>query len=258
VLSLRGEERLGYRAYGAPFLTPLERDALERFASLGSRRVDAQARERLLAGTPAALLRRLVLRGLLSEEDGRPRITFHGRTVLESADRRPLLCVDLDGVLSVDEPSRVTIDDEVVVDGARLLIPRGMRSRIERLQEQFACVWASSWEHDAGSAVGRPLGVAGWPVISLTGARYSEPTWKLHPVSRWAADRPLAWIDDELGGDAREWAAEREAAGVPTMLVRCDPHVGLREVDTKALLRFAQSVRRGRQHFATRERTMKP
>ena len=45
-----------------------------------------------------------------------------------------------------------------------------------------------------------------------------ELTWAI------AGDRPLAWLDEALAPEVREWAAERH---VPTLLIDVDPAIGL-------------------------------
>ena len=62
------------------------------------------------------------------------------------------------------------------------------------------------------------------------------PTYKLPVVKRFVRDRPAAWVDDELGEDVIAWADQREQ---PTMLVHCDPRVGLTDEHVDDLLAFA-------------------
>jgi len=61
--------------------------------------------------------------------------------------------------------------------------------------------------------------------------------WKLASVERFVGDRPAAWIDDELHGDAYAWAALRT---VPTKLLSPDPRGGILGRDVRALLAFAR------------------
>jgi len=62
-------------------------------------------------------------------------------------------------------------------------------------------------------------------------------TCRLASVERFVGDRPAAWIDDELHGDAHAWAALRT---VPTKLLSPDPRIGILDRDVRALLAFAR------------------
>jgi hypothetical protein len=53
---------------------------------------------------------------------------------------------------------------------------------------------------------------------------------------------PLAWIDDELAADAFVWAAKRDAAASPTLLVKTAPHVGVTAAHVEQLAAFAQAI----------------
>ena len=64
-------------------------------------------------------------------------------------------------------------------------------------------------------------------------------TWKLPDVQGFVGDRPLAWVDDDLGPDAFAWAEQRET---PTLLIRTEPSVGLTEQDVGRLEGFGRFV----------------
>jgi hypothetical protein len=61
-----------------------------------------------------------------------------------------------------------------------------------------------------------------------------------HDRVHFAADRPLAWIDADLHGDAYAWASMRR---VPTKLLSTDPSRGIIDRDVRVLpaLRAAMS-----------------
>ncbi len=48
---------------------------------------------------------------------------------------------------------------------------------------------------------------------------------KTRPLTAWAAGRPFAWVDDEVGAADRAWVAARHPA--PALLHRADPRTGL-------------------------------
>ena len=90
------------------------------------------------------------------------------------------------------------------------------------------------------SALGLPtLPVARFtvPTREAPGGRHQRRTWKLASVEAFVGDRPAAWIDDELHGDAYAWAALRT---VPTKLLSPDPRGGILGRDVRALLAFAR------------------
>jgi len=62
------------------------------------------------------------------------------------------------------------------------------------------------------------------------------PTYKLPVVNRFVRDRPVAWVDDELGPDAVARADERDQ---PTLLIQPDPRIGLMDEQVEELLSFA-------------------
>lgn len=91
------------------------------------------------------------------------------------------------------------------------------------------------------------LGLPALPVVRFTDPaadevdfRHTGRTWKLPSVQRFAADRPLAWIDDDLHGDAYAWAAARR---IPTKLLSTDPSRGIVDREIRSLLAFARRAR---------------
>lgn len=77
-------------------------------------------------------------------------------------------------------------------------------------------------------------------MIHFTMGNALEPTWKLRQVRAWceehAAGRRVAWLDDDLGEDAEEWAAGR----LGTLLVRTEEAEGLTEEQTALLPSWAE------------------
>jgi hypothetical protein len=61
-------------------------------------------------------------------------------------------------------------------------------------------------------------------------------TWKLPAVEAFVGDRPVAWLDDDPGEGADDWAVGRMA---PTTLIRPIPHLGWTSAETDLLLDFA-------------------
>lgn len=77
------------------------------------------------------------------------------------------------------------------------------------------------------------------PVLALDPQQRSG-TRKLSSVAAFAAaNRPLAWVDDELYDDARSWCDLRDAA---TLLLRTTPSVGLQRAEIDVLKRFGEAL----------------
>jgi hypothetical protein len=167
---------------------------------------------------------------------------------------RPLLLVDVDGVLAVidgygdprTEVVEVTFEAEFEARGFPILVPTGTRERFATLETLFDCVWATSREHHAPESLSPTLGFgAGWPVIQVWEGASDIGTMKLPAIQRFAdlpenRDRPLAWIDDDLEPDAFEWAALRTRGGASTLMVRPDPDSGITKLHYDELVTFAE------------------
>ena len=115
---------------------------------------------------------------------------------------------------------------------------------LAELASRYELVWATAWEDNANLLLAPALGLPSLPVVRFTdppadllGLGHTRRSWKLPGVQRFAGDRPLAWIDDELHGDAYAWAATRR---IPTKLLSTDPTRGLVDREVRSLLAFAR------------------
>jgi hypothetical protein len=145
---------------------------------------------------------------------------------LESSDPRPLLLVDVDGVLNpwhaIDCPPGFR--EYSFFPGERVLLSEGHGDLLRELASSFELVWATAWEHRANRLICPVIALPELPVIEfpVTGPDYVFR--KLPAVIDSVGDRPCAWIDDEHHPAHYRWARER---GVPTLIVDIDPAEGL-------------------------------
>jgi HAD domain in Swiss Army Knife RNA repair proteins len=154
---------------------------------------------------------------------------------------KPLLFVDIDGVLSVfgfcpgTRPAGTWID----VDGVWHLISAEAAGHLHALAPMFDLVWCSGWEDKADEHLIRVLSLPARPPFLTFPVPTGTAHWKLSSVERYARGRAMAWIDDGFDDSCHAWAAARTA---PTLLVATDPAVGLDDAGAARLERFAREV----------------
>lgn len=154
---------------------------------------------------------------------------------------RPLLLVDVDGVISLFgfDPARPPDGNWTVVDGIAHFLSATAGQHLGRLSEAYELAWCTGWEEKANEYLPHALGLPGeLPVLSFETAPSSTSAhWKLAAIDSFAGrDRPLAWIDDDHDVRCDEWALAR---GAPTLLIGTDPAHGLTDADVETLLEWA-------------------
>ena len=156
------------------------------------------------------------------------------------ADPRPLLLVDVDGVVSLFEPG---VDGEncvpALVEGIPHFLSRRAGELLVQLATVYECVWCTGWEDRAEGHLPHLLGLPrGWPHIVFTDRPEDAAHWKLRAIDAYCGrDRAVAWVDDAHDERCRAWAAARPG---PTLLVTTDPAVGLESDAAEALERWAR------------------
>lgn len=164
-------------------------------------------------------------------------------------DKLPILAVDVDGVISLfgfdTPPPPATVRWELI-DGTPHCISLAAGERLNRLAKSFELVWATGWQDRANDRLPQVIGVGPLPVIEfdLPGDASGSVAghWKLDALDRFADRRPIAWVDDFLDESCFDWAAKREAAGHPTVLVPTEPELGIEEAHVAALETWAEDV----------------
>jgi Swiss Army Knife RNA repair-like protein len=159
-------------------------------------------------------------------------------------DARPLLFVDVDGVISLFgfDPNGGVPGSFLSVDGILHCIGSEAGPRLARLAEHYELVWATGWEEKANEYLLQVLGIPrNLPTLTFDGrARFGTAHWKLEAIEEFAGERPAAWIDDSLDERCTAWAARRKA---PTLLVETDPATGITDGHVERLLRFADMAK---------------
>jgi hypothetical protein len=172
-----------------------------------------------------------------------------------SITQKPLLMVDIDGVISLfgssrhaaGLPSRANREPGPAhpegafhsIDGIPHFLSATAAAHLLHLAEPFDLVWASGWEERAEEHLPRLLGLpAGLPFLRFEHSPgRTHAHWKLAAIDAYAGMRPLAWIDDAFNQACHEWAAERPA---PTLLVRTVPEDGLTAREAALLAAWAR------------------
>jgi hypothetical protein len=160
--------------------------------------------------------------------------------------RRPLLLLDIDGVISLFgfDPRRPPPGRLLLVDGTPHYLSATAARLINGLTADFALVWCSGWEERADehlpAALGLPAGLAhlSFEAPDPRGERH----WKLDAIERHAGgERPVAWVDDTFDASCHSWAASRRG---PTLLVATEPAVGLTADHAARLRAWAAELER--------------
>ena len=155
---------------------------------------------------------------------------------------RPVLLVDIDGVLNVYGvngcPPGYTEHELFPQDAepARLCAAHG--AWLRELAEHFDLAWASALGRDTHRLLGPILALDEFPAVPMPPVPF-PPAEKVPAIAAYVGDRPAAWVDDVLGPEARAWAGGRTA---PTLLLGIDHRIGLRRADVDELLRWARTV----------------
>ncbi|MFJ1708138.1 HAD domain-containing protein [Kitasatospora sp. NPDC088346] len=122
---------------------------------------------------------------------------------------RPLLFVDVDGVLNPECPYPDTGFDRHHLLGHTVLVSGVHGAWLRELAAAYQLVWATTWEEHANLHLSPLLGLEQLPVVRFTGYVpqpddpkvpvldvFSARKWA--PIVRYAEGRPFAWIDDVI------------------------------------------------------------
>jgi hypothetical protein len=166
---------------------------------------------------------------------------------------RPLLLVDIDGVISLfggwtgpGAGAERTDGALHSIEGMLHFLSFTAAAHLLELSSEYELVWASGWEERADEYLPHLLGLPrGLPFLRFQRAvGRSHAHWKLDAIDAYAAERPLAWIDDALDDACRDWAHARSGTA-PTLLVQTEPRRGLTGSEAALLSGWARELRAG-------------
>jgi hypothetical protein len=172
--------------------------------------------------------------------------------------KRPLLLIDVDGVISLFgfDPARPPDGKFQFVDGIAHFLSAAATEHLLELCRWYEPAWCTGWEEKADEYLPGALGLPGpWPYLELgrldsNAARH----WKLDAIERYAGElRPVAWIDDAHDEHCRSWAASRPG---PTLLIGTDPAIGLTAAQVAELVGWAQECAVTENTGGSREATL--
>lgn len=153
-----------------------------------------------------------------------------------------MLLVDIDGVISLfsfEEQERPAGSFHWI-DGMPHFLSATAAEHLLGLRDRFELVWASGWEERANEYLPHLLGLPRLEHLRFERAvGRANAHWKLDAIEAYAAERPLAWVDDAFNDACHQWAGERAA---PTLLVQTSPASGITQLEAERLRRWADSL----------------
>jgi hypothetical protein len=184
-----------------------------------------------------------------------------------TATQKPLLFLDVDGVLNAFSPVR---PHTVKQAGGRwvkgtfhpytLHFDNEVVDMIEALQEHFDICWFTMWNDNANTEIAPLLGIDPLPVCYAdhnkgwdTALNRGTEQWNIHRlwyaktplIPEYAAGQPFAWCDDDHSGADVAWLAAQEDSPEHFLLQQTDADYGIQWSDVAALIQWARDLAAG-------------
>ncbi|MDJ0381690.1 HAD domain-containing protein [Streptomyces sp. G-G2] len=172
---------------------------------------------------------------------------------------KPLLLIDVDGPLNPYAAQRQRRPEGYTTHRMRptgwteaesrrplrVWLNHGHGERLLALARTYELVWATTWKDEANDWIGPHLGLPRLPFIDWPQRHGHAPRgtfWKTQYVLEYAADRPFAWIDDDITPRDRDYVDELHPAHA--LLLRVDERIGLVRADFERLGAWADGCGR--------------
>ena len=156
--------------------------------------------------------------------------------------------------MSAPEDAVVLLDVDGVVNplsrrggtAKRMHFDGAVGDRLRRLASIAEVVWATTWDETTRRTITTTFGLPAFRSASAEDPFVRPLSPNLPAVAAWLTVheppggwRAVAWIDDELEGDAREWAREQPYL---VQLIRPDPLQGLQDLHVERVEQFVRAV----------------
>lgn len=166
-------------------------------------------------------------------------------------DGRPLLLLDVDGVINIFNGSQnQTRYVKHQVGPYPIKIRRALPDWLLTLVDHFVPVWCTMWDDEANTELCPLLEWPSLPYIPCRDDQVSVVEWngmylhtKVGSITDHVEDRAFAWVDDEIGKNDLKWATVRSDEVAPTLLIKTDDRVGLELHHVTKLIGWANLIK---------------
>ena len=182
----------------------------------------------------------------------------HANLLAIPDDGRPLLLIDVDGVLNAVNRSQNTKVYNIFKAGGTqpgkgftIRFRHELSDWLAELAEHYHLVWCTTWDDLANTELAGRLGLPSLPVIPCIERDTYPPTihlahFKQGVVERYVGDRHYAWIDDDFDTQRDlDWGYLRTERGIPTKILPIRGSAGLQRHHVDKLIAWAISLRGG-------------
>lgn len=171
---------------------------------------------------------------------------------LPTDDPRPLLLLDVDGVLNAingSQNAKLYQIKVITTSGyftVKVRLRRELNDWLFELTDHFVPVWCTMWNEEANDSLAPLLGLPDLPVLhceySLAG-RIDKCHDKITWIETQVGDRAFAWVDDEITARDLNWATIRNEKVAPTKFMPIVETSGLQRYHVDRLIKWANSLK---------------